>query len=162
MEMEGKQSTMWQHYRTSPRKIPAPVAASRPELDIVDHCLKTTHSSKNSITVLHSTEGMGQGTQTHWWVAIYNPVCKLSFQPLHEACMVYLVFLPHFNFLGRRMALLGLLGSPWEENGNRLLSSGFTWSCSSSRPLMCVLWGAKWTKSQMARPQKTVLVRNVG
>ena len=28
--------------------------------------------------------------------------------------------------------------------------------------VMCVLWGAKWTKSQMARPQKTVLARNVG
>ena len=29
-------------------------------------------------------------------------------------------------------------------------------------PLICILWGAKWTKLQMARPQKTVLVRNVG
>ena len=135
MEMEGKQSTTWRHYRTSPRKIPAPVTTSGPQSDIVDHSLKTTHSSENGITVLHSTEGMGQGTQTHWWVAIYNPVCKLWFWPLCEACMAYPVFLPHFNFLGRRLALLGLLGSPWEENGNLSLSSGFAWSCSSSRLL---------------------------
>ena len=133
--MEGNQSAMRRHYRTLPRKIPAPVATSRPQLDIADHSLKTTHSSENGITVLHSTEGMGRGTQTHQWVAIYSPVCKLSFQPLHKACMVYPVFLPHFNFLGRRLALSGLLGSPWEENGNCLLSPGFAWSCPLSRPL---------------------------
>ena len=121
--------------RHHPEKIPAPVTTSGPQSDTVDHGLKATRSSKSGITVLHSTEGTGQGTQTHQWVAIYNPVCKLSFQPLHKACMVYPVFLPHFNFLGRRLALLGLLGSPWEENGNRSLSSGFAQSCSWSRPL---------------------------
>ena len=65
MEMEGKQSVMQQHYRASPRKIPAPVAMSGPQLDTVDHSLKATCSSKNIITTLHSTEGTDQGTQTH-------------------------------------------------------------------------------------------------
>ena len=39
------------------------------------------------------------------------------------------------------------------------------WESAKTLPkttLMCVLWGTKWTKLQMARPQKMVLVRNVG
>ena len=126
---------MQRHYRTSPRKIRSPVTTSGPQSDIADHGPLTTRSSENDLTVLHNPEGTGRSTQTHRWVAISNPVCKPSFRPLCKACMASLVFLPHFNIFGRRLASLDVLGSLWEKNGNLSLSSGFALSWFSSRPL---------------------------